>query len=113
MGAFSTRLSSTAVKTINKYGNSGTLEEVTLGEYNPDIGRQPEIKVSHEVKYVKEDYSSFDRVNGLVGINDFKATIAFNKTIQKTWDLDGAQIIDIKTIEVQDEVIIQELQCRK
>ena len=110
---FAKKLNKTAYGLIFKYGNYGTLTKITLGEYNPDIGRREETPTNYNVKYFKENFSSFDIAQGLAGVDDFKATVAFEEAIDKTWLLDGAEIINVLKTEVQDTLVIQELQCRK
>jgi len=103
-----------ATRQIKGSGNTGVLTEVTTGVYNPSTGEYDSTTiVDVGVIYVKEFYTTDEIESGLYGIDDFRAIITYNKEIQKSWKLDGAEIVNVRKTEAQDIRIVQELQCRK
>ena len=111
--SFSTSLKKVGKRLTYKYGNTGVLTEVTTGVYNPSTGNSGKTTVDVAVKYRKEFYTTDEIESGLYGIDDFRAIISYDKDIQKSWLLDGAEIVNVRISQAQDLTIIQELQCRK
>ena len=114
MGAFSKRLTKTSSRLINKYGFDGVLTEIVFGEYNTTTTKREEIsKEPFNIKYVKADFTTAELQTGLYGIDNFKAIVQYDKEIQKSWVFDGAEIINVTKIGAQNDIIVQELICRK
>ncbi len=111
--SFSTSLKKVGKRLTYKYGNTGVLTEVIVGAYNPTTGEADKTTVDVDVKYQKEFYTTDEIESGLYGIDDFRAIISYDKDIQKSWLLDGAEIVNVRISQAQDLTIIQELQCRK
>ncbi len=108
-------LTKIATDLINTYGYDGVLTKVDdiNGSYDPTTGQESKTTEDFVVKYVKDEFSTAELQTGLYGIDDFKATIVFNQTIEKNWLIDGAEIINVTQVGLQNGSVIQELVCRK
>lgn len=103
----------TATKVIQQFGYDGVLSEPqSTAQYDVTTGRAEVTFIDHSIKYVKDNYTTAEIQTGLYGIEDFKAVLVFPKEIEKSWKLDGANIISVTQIGLQNGSVVQELQCR-
>lgn len=122
--ALKDNLTATAIKLINKFGNSVVLTEVVIdnSQYSPITGTIPKVSTDHNIKaYISDLYtakqianiSTSDLETGLFGIDDFNAKFVFDGTVKKNWLVGGATIISLKTTTIQDGIIVWDAICRK
>ncbi len=109
-----------AINLLKEFGDSGILQEVQLGEYDPLLGERPETIIETPLHYVQENYSLQSIETGLVASNDLKVTLA---TPEMTDSLDATyklvlytgvvcEILNVKLVTSQDGIVIYELQVR-
>lgn len=114
--ALKDNLTATAIKLINKFGNSVVLTEVTIPDptaYDTATGSIPQTEVPHNIKAYQSQLTTAQLETGLYGIDDFNAKFVFAGDVTKIWKLDGAEIISLQKTSIQDGIIVWDAVCRK
>ena len=110
--AFSDDMRIVATDLMTSLGNPCTLTKVTKGEYNPQIGKQPESKkdfatYSAPVKKISSQFGQIGINTNLGGIDDNKVIVPWiGQEIDKSWLYNGNNIISVEATETQGVVII-------
>ena len=124
--ALKDNLTATAIKLINKFGNSVVLTEVVIpnhDDYDPAAGTIPQTETTHNIKaYLSQITTAQLSVGrsatsqseiGLFGVEDFNAKFVFDGDVTKLWLIDGAEIISLGKTSIQDGIIVWDAVCRK
>ena len=114
MGTFSTNMRATALKLITKLGNPCTVEKITKGGYNAQLGKdEVAIQVFDVFSAPSKDISiTFGQTGtntNLAGFDEGKVSIPYlsiNQDMDETWTYNGEAIKTVEKIETQGEVII-------
>ena len=74
---FSSNMSATAERLIEKYGNDCVLIEVIQGDYDPLVGERTFTEYPHPLKATIQGYQSSDVVPGVIDIDDLVFTVPY------------------------------------
>ncbi len=105
-----------ALDLLAEFGDSGTLQQITQGEYDPETGERPESIVEVQLHYVQENFSLQDIDTGLVASSDLKVTFAtptMDTSVNATNNLvlytgTVTNLTDIKPVTTQNGIVIYE-----
>ena len=114
MGDFSTRMRTVAFNLVTKLGNPCTVEKVTKGAYNPDLGKTEEAIQSFDTfsaptKNISVMFDKDGPNTNLAGFDEGKVSIPYlsiNQIMDEKWTYNGEAITKVEKIESQGEVII-------
>jgi len=119
--SFSSSMSKTAKKLIDKYGNNVVVIHKHDCVWEPSLGENVCQETLYPYKASISNYSSQELQSEYVSVDDLKATIQSAVNIKKTdadeefmVEYDGKRwkIINIEIVTTQDKIIIQKLQIR-
>ena len=95
---------------ISQYGDDAILTQVVSKGYTPALHKNDTTVINHKVKIVKSAITSDEIVEGLIGINDIKATLyAKDFDIDTSWKLDGRNILTVSKVGLQNNIVIYEI----
>lgn len=113
------RLNNTATRLIANYGRSFTFTRVTQGAYDPITGTAPETSSTFTANAVKDEFSSFERNDSSIQVDDIKLIAESSGSIDfKVDDLVEIEGLDYRLLRVNPikpgaSVVAYELQARK
>lgn len=107
-----------ALELLYEYGDQGVLETITYGDYDPALGARSETKVSTNVWYVQENYTTYSPDTGVSAGGDLKITTAVGSGDVSENDFivlytgTKCNIISCSPVSTQSGIVIYELQAR-
>jgi hypothetical protein len=112
--SFSTDMQQVVIDNLSELGNDCILTKVTIGEYNPTLGKSVDTNIAVNT-YCTASKDTTDSLMALAGNKNFnmsgfgssKQMIPFQVgyDIDATWNFNGEQITSIEKIEAQNNVI--------
>ena len=115
MAAFSTSMRQVATDLIKQFGNNCVLTQVSKnGVYNPTTGKTGTTSVDFptyaaQSSKINLDFGSENNAN-LTAFTSTSMTVAwFGHMIDPTWLFNGQNIITVRPIETQNDVVVFEL----
>lgn len=113
---FSKKMAQTALRMLNKYGNTITLKQPLSTDYNPSTGKDESIYQTYTIKGLLEDDKLKSYQTDKVEFGDILLLISSELPIQRDWsvnyDDDDWNILDIKKVSAEDNIIISYLHLR-
>ena len=113
---FYSRMNETATRMITKYGRVLTFTHIELGVYDPETGTSPETATTYTANIVKDEFSSFERNDSSIEVNDIKligevASFAIDDTV--SIESEDYRVVKVNPIKPGPTVVAYELQVRK
>jgi len=116
--ALASSLQKTASKLVSKFGGAATIRRITVGAYDPATGTAAETTADTAVRGVLENVS-LREVNDLIQAGDKRLLIAAADLANAPTPADRViiagrtlQVIEVRTIEQDNEPITYELMLR-
>lgn len=112
MGDFSTAMRGVAVTLTTQLGNPCVLTKITKGEYQPTLGKSPQVKenidtFSAPAKQMSEQFGQAGINTNLSGFYDNKVIVPWiGQEIDATWLYNGNNILSVSPVETQGEIVI-------
>ncbi len=114
-----------SLQLLEQFGDTGTIRQITYGDYDPALGERQETITSLSVYYVQENFTNNNTASqssgspGITGTGDLKITTATpdNSGIDRTFEFvlynsKVCELLDVSPISTQNGIVIYEMQAR-